>query len=162
MEIPSRQTRAANVQFREGLVESVEGRFDLVLGIFFLHHIPDEALGRMLESIHNRLAPGGVFYGLDPSRHRLSGAVGRVLFPSLMRKYQTPDERELDAALVSEFFAAEGMQCETGYYDFISSPLAGLLPGWRAGYHVARTADDLLLRIPGLRRLGSNLEIVGR
>jgi hypothetical protein len=37
---------------------------------------------------------GGVFYSLDPSRHRLSGVVGRLLIPQLMKKYQTEDERE--------------------------------------------------------------------
>ena len=45
-------------------------------------------------------------------------------------------------------------------YDFGSSPLAGLLPGWRADYRAARLADDLFLKAPALRRLGSNFEIV--
>ena len=47
-----------------------------------------------------------------------------------------------------------------GYYDFLSSPLAGLLPGWRAGYKLARLGDDLITRIPLLQRAGSNFEIV--
>ena len=47
-----------------------------------------------------------------------------------------------------------------GYYDFLSSPLAGLFPGWRAGYTAARIGDDLITAIPLLQRCGSNFELV--
>jgi hypothetical protein len=47
-------------------------------------------------------------------------------------------------------------------YDFGSSPLAGLLPGWRAGYRAARVVDDWLLRVAALRRRGSNFEVIAR
>jgi SAM-dependent methyltransferase len=53
--------------------------FDLVIGIFFLH-LPDVLLAEMLRRIHDLLAPGGQFY---------------CLIPKLMKKYQSPDEREL-------------------------------------------------------------------
>src|SRR5690349_13206432 len=33
-----------NTRFFEGSLDSVQGRFDLVFGIFFLHHLPDEML----------------------------------------------------------------------------------------------------------------------
>src|SRR6202022_411255 len=95
-----------------------------------------------------RLAPGGVFYSLDPSRQRLSGMVGSLLFPRLMQKYQSPDERQLDAEETAAYFRSASFRCQTGMYDFVSSPLAGLLPGWRAGYQAARAADEILLRIP--------------
>jgi len=37
-----------------------------------------------------------------------------------------------------------------------------LFPGWRAGYRLARAVDDGILRVPFLRRLGSNFELVAR
>jgi hypothetical protein len=52
-----------------------------------------------------------------------------------------------------------GFEVHGGYYDFGSTPLAGLLPGFAPGYRLARFADDLLLRLPPLRKLGSNFEI---
>jgi hypothetical protein len=47
-------------------------------------------------------------------------------------------------------------------YDFVSSPLAGLFPGWRAGYRMARAADEVILRVPSFRRMGSNFEVIAR
>ena len=86
----------SNARFLEGTLDQVEGQFDLVMAVFFLHHLPDGMLEAAPIEIGKRLAPGGVFYSLDPSRQRLSGAVGSLVVPRLMRKYQTPDERELD------------------------------------------------------------------
>jgi hypothetical protein len=79
------------------------------------------------------LEPGGVFYSLDPSRRRLSGAVGRLLFPKLMKEYQTEGERELEPEATAELFRSRGLAVRCDTYDFGSSPLAGLLPGWRLG-----------------------------
>jgi len=55
-----------------------------------------------------------------------------------------------------------GFEARVGRYDFVSSPLAGLFPGWRAGYRAARVLDDLLVRTPLVERLGSNFEIMAR
>jgi len=151
-----------NVRFFEASLETVAGEFDLVIAVFFLHHLPDAMLAAAPARIHERLAPGGVFYSLDPSRYRLSGAVGRLLFPALMRRYQTPDERELDPRGTEELFRRAGFECRTSFYDFVSSPLAGLLPGWRFGYRMARALDEILLRAPLVQRLGSNFEIIAR
>ena len=136
--------------------------FDLVIAIFFLHHLPDALLAEMPGRIHDLLAPGGQFYCLDPSRQRLSGAIGSLVIPRLMKKYQSPDERELDGREVTALFAKAGFECRGGYYDFVSSPLAGLFPGWRFGYACARRLDDLLIRLPGIRSLGSNFELIAR
>src|SRR4029077_4461162 len=97
-----------------------------------------------------------------PSRRRLSGAVGRLLIPNLMRKYQSPDERELDAGTTTALFAQTGLKVRTDFYDFVSSPLAGLFPGWAVGYRVARVVDDAMLRIPLVRQIGSNFEVIAR
>jgi hypothetical protein len=80
-----------------------------------------------------------------------------------MKKYQSADERELDADATAAIFRRAGFDVRLDMYDFGSSPLAGLFPGWRAGYRAARAMDDVLLRAPVLRRRGSNFElIVGR
>jgi SAM-dependent methyltransferase len=149
-----------NATFVEGSLDSVSGQFDLVFGIFFLHHLPDAMLAAAPALIARLLAPGGCVYSLDPNRYRLSGAIGSLVVPKLMRKYQSEDERELDPARTAELFRGAGYECRAGYYDFLSSPLAGLCPGWRSGYAAARLADNLLTRIPLLQRAGSNFELV--
>jgi hypothetical protein len=116
----------------------------------------------MADRIHTWLARGGVFYGLDPSRYRLSGAIGSILIPRLMRRYQTPDERELKPAEMTALFTEAGFDAHTRFYDFTSTPLAGLFPSWRAGYRAARLADEALIRTPLLRALSSNFETTAR
>jgi cyclopropane fatty-acyl-phospholipid synthase-like methyltransferase len=149
-----------NARFQEGT--GTEGRYDVAIAIFFLHHLPEEELDELPSRLTGVLDAGGVFYSLDPSRHRLSGAVGRRLIPSLMKKYQTPDERELEAGATVKRFQRAGFEARAEMYDFGSSPLAGLFPGWAAGYGIARRLDDVLLRAEWLRRRGSNFEVVAR
>lgn len=154
-----------NARFLEGGLDDMSFEpcsFDLVFAIFLLHHLPGDALAAAIARVRELLVPGGHFYALDPSRHRLSGAVGRLLFPKLMRSYQSPDERELDRRQLERWFHDARFPCRIGMYDFVSSPLAGLFPRWRAGYRAARVIDELLIRTPLLARLGSNLEIIAR
>jgi hypothetical protein len=114
------------------------------------------------ESAAGTAHAGGVFYSLDPSRRRLSGALGRLLVPKLMKRYQTVDERELEAEPTAALFRRAGWETQVAIYDFGSSPLAGLLPGWGVGYRMARRVDDVVLRVPGMKRLGSNFEVIAR
>jgi SAM-dependent methyltransferase len=146
-----------NANFVEGT--TAEGRYDAVIAIFFLHHLADADLEALPDKVRYWLAPGGAFYSLDPSARRLSGAVGRLLIPGMMKRYQTDDERELEPEATVDLFRRAGFDTRLGIYDFGSSPLAGLLPGWRAGYRVARRIDDGILRTP-LRRWGSNFEVI--
>ena len=71
-----------------------------------------------------------------------------------------------DATKVSpadhEKLRAAGFDARVAMYDFGSSPLAGLFPGWRAGYRMARAIDDVLLGVPVFRRRGSNFEVIAR
>ncbi len=163
-----REARAAgvpNAVFLEGTLDTVDlapGSFDLVMAIFLLHHVPDAPLAELPCQVARVLAPGGWFYSLDPSRMRLSGAVGSILIPWIMRQHQSPDERELTARQVVPLFEAAGFECQAGFYDFVSTPLAGLFPSWRAGYRAARRLDDVLVRVPGLRQVSSNFEVVAR
>ena len=147
-----------NVRFEEA--GDAEGRFDVVMAIFFLHHLPDDDLAELPRKLRDRLAPGGIFYSLDPSRQRLSGAVGRVLLPWMMKRYQTPDERELEPEKTCRLFRDAGLEARVEMYDFGSTPLAGLLPGWGWGYGLARELDDWLLGREWFRKRGSNFEIV--
>lgn len=149
-----------NARFEEGA--TAEGRYDVVIAIFFLHHLPDAELDELPARLKAMLNPGGVFYSLDPSRDRLSGAVGRRLIPKLMKRYQTEDERELEPVSTAERFRRAGFTTTLEMYDFGSSPLAGLCPGWAAGYHAARWLDDALLRMSVFRRCGSNFEVLAR
>ena len=72
------------------------------------------------------------------------------------------DERELDAESTAALFRKAGWETRVAMYDFGSSPLAGLFPGWGAGYRLARKVDDVVLRVPGMKRLGSNFEVIAR
>ena len=156
---------AANLRFIEGSLETAAFEpesFDLIFAIFFLHHLPQALLERLPGSVYSLLRPRGRFYSLDPSRYRLSGAIGSIVVPRLMRKYQSPDERQLDREETALLFSRAGFTVRSGFYDFASSPLAGLAPGWRLGYAIARKLDDVLVRTPLLSRLGSNFEIIAR
>jgi SAM-dependent methyltransferase len=157
---------ASNLELHEGTLETAQvdrdRRFDLVIAIFFLHHLSDAELEKTAARVFEILRPGGFFYSLDPSRYRLSGAIGRILVPKLMKRYQTPDEREMDPRETLSVFADSGFEGRFEYFDFTSSPLAGLFPSWRTGYRIARALDEGLIRTPFLRRLGSNFEVIGR
>ena len=160
-------TRAGltNLEFVEGSAGNAElgdAGFDAIIGIFFLHHLPDAELAKLAWSVGEWLKPGGVFYALDPSRYRLSGALGALLLPRLMRRYQTPDEHELKPAETVQQFSEAGLQARFRYYDFCSTPLAGLFPSWRWGYRVSRGLDELLIRTPILRAVSSNFEVIAR
>ena len=153
----------SNVEFHMGLVEEMEFEresFDLVLAIFFLHHLPDRRAAAA--RIYRLLKPGGIFYALDPSRYRLSGFIGKILIPSLMKKYQSEDEEQLRPRETWNDFRQESFEVRESYYDFVSTPLAGLFPSWRAGYLVSRAVDEVLIRTPGLRLLSSNFEVLAR
>jgi 2-polyprenyl-3-methyl-5-hydroxy-6-metoxy-1,4-benzoquinol methylase len=87
-----------NTEFRTSPWESAHfpgDPFDVVIAVFFLHHLSDDQLAEFPRRLTRLLKPGGKFYALEPSVRRLSGRVGKLLFPSLMKKYQTEDERQL-------------------------------------------------------------------
>lgn len=136
------------------------GPFDLVLAIFFLHHLPDPALARFPFELWPLLNPGGSFYALEPSSRRLSGFLGKLIVPRLMKKYQTEDERQLQPKASAAIFRQAGFSAETRWFDFCSTPLAGLFPSWASGYRMARRLDGALTTCPGLRGLSSNFELL--
>jgi SAM-dependent methyltransferase len=154
---------AGNVEFIEGDLDSAvfePASFDAIFAIFLLHHIDDDALERLASRIADLLRPGGVFYALDPSRYRLSGAIGKLLVPHLMEQHQSPDERELRPAEVRAMFRSAALETSTRFYDFTSTPVAGLFPARPSLYRFSRALDEVLIRIPLLRNLGSNFELI--
>jgi SAM-dependent methyltransferase len=134
--------------------------FDIIIGVFFLHHLPESIDDRLPQRIHQLLKPGGVFYGLDPSSRRLSGMVGKLLIPNLMKKYQTAGEEPLRPSRTWKAFTRAGFEVRKSYYDFASTPLAGLWPSRRGIYLASRLVDDLLVRLPMIRLLSSNFEVL--
>jgi SAM-dependent methyltransferase len=155
----------ANVEFLAGDFGSVDfppRSFDIVIAVFLLHHLPDQALRQLVHRIPGLLKPGGVFYSLDPSHYRLSGAIGRIVAPNLMKKYQSPGERELVPGITRELFRQAGLDATVRMYDFLSTPCAGLFPSAARLYRLTRFADGLLIRLPLLQRIGSNFEIIAQ
>ena len=137
-----------------------EHPFDIAIGIFFLHHLPDQIDEKLPRRVHALLKPGGVFYALDPSSCRLSGQIGKLLVPKLMAKYQTEGEAPLSPARTWNAFAHAGFKVRKSYYDFASTPLAGLLPSWKALYLASRWIDNALVRVPLINLLSSNFEVL--
>jgi hypothetical protein len=59
-------------------------------------------------------------------------------------------------------FSEAGLEAHFRYYDFCSTPLAGLFSSWRWGYRLTRSLDEILIRTPFLRAISSNFEVVAR
>lgn len=134
--------------------------FDLIIAVFFLHHLSDQELAAFPARLLPLLNSGGKFYALEPSVRRLSGMVGKLFIPHLMKKYQTDDERQLDRQTTADCFQRASFDVTSYWFDFGSTPLAGLFPSWRSGYQLARLADGPLTSLPGLRELSSNFDLV--
>jgi len=152
-----------NARFLEGSwpALALDGEsFDIVLAIFFLHHLPDPVLDAFPGHLSPLLSERGRFYALEPSARRLSGFLGKLLVPGLMKKYQTDDERQLLARRTVDPFLQAGFRAATSWFDFCSTPLAGLFPSWAAGYRLARSLDEVLTACPGLRAFSSNFELI--
>jgi len=136
--------------------------YDAVIAIFFLHHLHDAALAAFPQQVLPLLCPGGRFYALEPSSRRLSGFLGKLLVPTLMKKYQTEDERQLQPDPTTELFHRAGFVTQTRWFDFCSTPLAGLFPSWAFGYRLARGIDGALTACRGIRALSSNFELIAQ
>jgi ubiquinone/menaquinone biosynthesis C-methylase UbiE len=152
-----------NVRFITGEWQSAleqREKFDAVLCIFFLHHLPDEELSAMPAQLLNVVRPGGVVYALEPSRGRLSEKIGKLLFPALMRRYQTEDERALDGRSVAATFRQSGFDATAEWFDFGSLPMAGLCPRSAGLYRAARLVDEALIRVPLLNRWSNAFELI--
>lgn len=141
---------------------AVADRYDVVMAIFFLHHLTESERGDFPIRMRTLLRPSGCFYALDPSRYRLAGLVGSLVVPHLMRRYHTDGERPLNPWAVTRHFRNSGFAVEMGWYDFGSTAMAGLLPSWRMGYRASRVVDNLLTRIPIFNMMSGSFDITAR
>src|SRR5580698_8826481 len=60
----ARRAGAVNAEFSEASAAAAslaDSSFDVVIGIFFLHHLPDPELKTMARRIYDWLKPGGIF-----------------------------------------------------------------------------------------------------
>ena len=151
-----------NARFEVGSLDSDLGRFDAVIAIFLLHHLPDDHLATLADHVAAALVPYGHFYSLDPNRRRASGWVGRKVIPGKMEQYQTEDERELDPVATAALFPSARWDTRVEWVDFGSTPVAGLVASRAWPYHAAVGVDAVLRRVPGLCLLGSNFELIAR
>jgi ubiquinone/menaquinone biosynthesis C-methylase UbiE len=164
-ETRARQAGLANVSFevadlREPLQTPADG-FDAVCAFAFLHHLPPEGLRQSLHVSLRTLRPGGVFYSVDPSAHRLVRHLSRLVQRTYDR-YHSPDERELEpealAALCKDVGFTNPMTWPT---DFFVGPLGWLTPGMPDP--LAAPLDLLdrgLSSLPLLSRLASSFALM--
>lgn len=155
----------SNLRFVRGSWQSADigaEPFDTVIAIFFLHHLPAPDLQAFPAQLARVLRHDGAFYALDPSARRLSGVLGQLLVPKLMKKYQSENEHPLRVRPTLEIFRRVGFEAHSRWFDFTSTPLAGLFPAWLTGYRMGRWADEGLTRIPAVNQLSSNFELVAR
>lgn len=99
-----------NAEFRCAPFDAtvLDERFDTVVCLAFLHHVPAPALADFLQTAHALLAPGGLFYSQDPNVRGILRTVGRVVLGKRYDTYHSPDERELDPSEVEEALRAAG------------------------------------------------------
>jgi SAM-dependent methyltransferase len=163
----SGQARAGvrNVEFRcLSVVDlALSERFDTVVCVAFLHHLPAAALPYFLEMSYERLRPGGLFYSQDPSVHGFLRFVGRRVLGANYDKYHSRDERELDPVEVTDALARAGF---TGIsVRYIDVSLIPALYFFRDGpdviLHACAIFDRLWCATP-LARWASGFSVVAR
>jgi SAM-dependent methyltransferase len=131
-------------------------KFDVILAIGLLHHIPEQDLPALLAQSLQVLVPGGRFVSSDPSAQRLVN----VLKVAVRKKYEathTPDERELVPKDMKALVARTGFEnVSIRFYDFFMGPLSWVWPKCpiflsRLGHAI----DQILVRTPLLNRFSS-------
>lgn len=128
-----------NLEFRcQPLSElAPDERFDGIVCLAFLHHVPEAELPGLLARLFGQLRPGGFFFGRDPSRNGILRKLGRLVLGARYDRYHSPDERELDAdELAAQLRAAGFASVEIGWIDLTLIPGHYLFP--RAGAWLMR------------------------
>ena len=83
-------------------------RFDTIVCLAFLHHVPEAELAGFLAACHQHLEPGGLFFSQDPNVRGVLRAIGRVVLGRRYDAYHSADERELDPAELTALLRAAG------------------------------------------------------
>jgi SAM-dependent methyltransferase len=114
-----------NVEFRrEALADLAWAeRYDGIVCLAFLHHVPEAELPAFLGRAREHLRPGGFLYAQDPNRAGLLRRVGRRLMGARYDRFHSPDERELDPhELAAQVRAAGFERVELGFVDLTLIP----------------------------------------
>ncbi len=108
-----------NVDFHCLPASSLDGsqRFDTILCISFLHHVPERELLNFLSKVYSILKPGGLFYSVDPYSRGILRKIGRKVLGPNYHKYHTPGEVELDYRDLTKLLQYAGF--DSVYTDFI-------------------------------------------
>lgn len=128
--------RLANVAFRCVSFRDLpwEERFDTIVCVAFLHHVPELEVAEFLRACHEHLTPDGLFFSQDPNARGALRALGRALLGRRYDRYHTPDERELDPDELAQQLREAGFaSVAIRHVDLALIPSCFLLargPGW--------------------------------
>jgi SAM-dependent methyltransferase len=115
-----------NVEFRCMSFRDLpwEERFDTIVCLAFLHHVPEPELPGFLRACRDHLAPGGLFFSQDPNVNGVLRKIGRVVMGKGYDAYHSPDERELDPSeLVGQLRAAGLADAAVRHVDLTLIPI---------------------------------------
>jgi len=148
-----RTTGQANVEFECMTLADLapRERFDTIVCLAFLHHVPPPVLEDLLARLFGHLEPGGLLYTQDPNVRALTRAVGRrVLGRRRYAAYHSPDERELDPMELARALRATGFApVSIRYVDVTLIPLLFLAPrGPDVLFHACAALDRLWCATP--------------
>lgn len=116
-------------------------RFDTIVCLAFLHHVPQDELPDFLRACYAHLVPGGMLFSQDPNVRGALRAVGRIVLGRHYASYHSPDERELDSSELTDQLRDAGFSTvEIRHVDLTLIPAC----------YVLRRGPNLLLRIAAL------------
>ena len=79
----ARRRFAPRADFQVGDVTTLlipeDERYDLIMAMFVLHHLDDDACRKVIGAAARHLSPGGRFVSIDPCRHPAQGIIARRL-----------------------------------------------------------------------------------
>ncbi len=122
-----RAAGARNVEFRCASISDLEldGGFDTVVALAFLHHLPADALADFSRRAARWLTPGGVFYAQDPNEHGILRRIARRVMAQRYASYHSADERELDPAGIAAVLREAGFTAiAVRYIDLTLIPVS--------------------------------------
>lgn len=140
-----------------------EERFDTIVCLAFLHHVPEPEVPGLLRACVEHLTPQGLFFSQDPNVRGALRAVGRVVLGRRYHAFHTPDERELDPEQLSAQLRTAGFASVAIHHvDLTLIPSCFLFPNGPAGlFRLLAWIDWIWCRSP-LARLSSGFAAVAR
>lgn len=161
----TREQRIENVDFQCLSVDDLswDERFDTIVCLAFLHHVPENEVPALLERVHAHLEPGGLFYSQDPNAGGILRSIGRVVLGDRYDAYHSEDERELDPEELRRTLLDAGFaEAEIIPIDVTVIPAMYMLarqPGWIL--HVCAFVDRVFCASP-FRRWASGFAAAAR